>query len=268
MIKQISILGCGWLGFPLAKSLTENGFSINGSTTSVNKISILTDAKINAFLLEISEDIINGDIYSFLENSEILIIDIPPKLRGNSNENFVSKIEQLIPFIEKSTVKKVIFISSTSVYPDHNSIISEETTPQPESDSGKQLWETEQLLKKNIHFKTTIVRFGGLIGTDRHPIYFLAGKQNVENPDAPINLIHQTDCIGIINQIITSDCFGETFNAVAPFHPSRKEYYSQKAIALQLIIPEFLIEKPSYGKNISSKKIETVLNYNYKYKTL
>lgn len=268
MIKQISILGCGWLGFPLAKSLIKNGFSIKGSSTSSNKISLLTSAQVNAYLLELSGHNIKGDITSFLENSEVLIIDIPPKLRGNSNDNFVSKIEILIPYIEKSTVKKVIFISSTSVYPDDNSTIFEETTPKPESDSGKQLWETEMLLNKNRCFKTTIVRFGGLIGTDRHPVYFLAGRRNVENPDAPINLIHQTDCIGIINRIITMDCFGETFNAVAPFHPSRKEYYSQKAIALQLIIPEFLIDQPSFGKNISSEKVETVLNYSFLNKTL
>ena len=35
---QVSILGCGWLGLPLAKSLIEKGFSVNGSTTSVEKI--------------------------------------------------------------------------------------------------------------------------------------------------------------------------------------------------------------------------------------
>jgi nucleoside-diphosphate-sugar epimerase len=264
MINQISILGCGWLGFPLAKSLIGNDFSVKGSTTSKAKISLLSDAQINAYLLELSSNQIKGDVFSFLENSELLIIDIPPKLRGIANENFVSKIEMLIPFIEKSTIKKVIFVSSTSVYPDDNSIISEETIPKPESESGRQLWETEKLLQKNILFKTTIVRFGGLIGNDRHPIYFLAGKQNVENPDAPINLIHQTDCIGIIHQIIDLDCFGETFNAVAPFHPTRKEYYSQTALESRLVIPEFLIGKPSNGKTISSEKVETILNYRFK----
>jgi hypothetical protein len=34
----------------------------------------------------------------------ILIIDIPPKLRGTNKENF-GKIEALIPFIEKSTIE-------------------------------------------------------------------------------------------------------------------------------------------------------------------
>jgi hypothetical protein len=36
-----------------------------------------------------------------------------------------------------------------------------------------------------------------LIGEDK-PIKFIAGRENMDNPDAPINLIHQADCIGII----------------------------------------------------------------------
>ena len=105
-MKQISILGCGWLGFPLAKSLLQKGFSVNGSTTTLEKMAILENAGINAFQIALSEEEINGDIDSFLSHSQILIIDIPPKLRGNSNENFVAKIQNLIPFIEKSSVEK------------------------------------------------------------------------------------------------------------------------------------------------------------------
>src|SRR4051812_59143 len=117
-MKQISILGCGWLGLPLAKSLLEKGFSVKGSTTSLEKISILENNGIQAFQIELSEIEIKGEINSFLATSEILIIDIPPKLRGISSENFVQKIQNLIPFIEKSKIEKVVFISSTSVYTD------------------------------------------------------------------------------------------------------------------------------------------------------
>jgi nucleoside-diphosphate-sugar epimerase len=90
----------------------------------------------------------------------------------------------------------VLFISSTSVYNDVDAFVTEETIARPATESGKQLLETEQLLQSNINFKTTI-RFGGLIGEDRHPVKFLAGRENLENPNAPINLIHQEDCIGI-----------------------------------------------------------------------
>ena len=264
----ISVLGCGWLGLPLAKSLLEKGFSVNGSTTSLEKISVLKNAGIAPFQISLFEDKIEGKIESFLINSDILIIDIPPKLRGISNENFVGKIQNLIPFIEKSNIEKVIFVSSTSVYANDNSKTSENSIPKSDTESGKQLLQAEQLLQSHKKFQTTIIRFGGLIGDDRHPIRFLAGRKNIENPEAPINLIHQSDCIGIIQAIIKEDCWNEIFNAVSPIHPSRKEYYTQKAIELNLPLPEFDETKPSIGKLILSDKVESVLCYTFKNKML
>ena len=263
MTNQISILGCGWLGLPLANFLIKSGFVVKGSTTNLDKISILENNKIQAFQIELSEIEIKGEIDSFLKNSEILIIDIPPKLRGVSIENFVKKIQNLIPFIEKYKIKKVLFISSTSVYSDKNKIITEQTKPNPETESGKQLLESETILQSNTNFKTTVIRFGGLIGEDRHPIHFLTGRKNIENPEAPINLIHQKDCIGIIKAVIEQNCFGETFNAVAPYHPTRKDYYSKKAQQLNILAPKFEVEKNTSGKIIRSDKLITELNYNF-----
>lgn len=263
-MKNISILGCGWLGLPLAKSLIEKGFSIKGSTTSLEKISVLENAGIEAFQIEIAESGIAGNIESFLKNSEILIIDIPPKLRGTSSENFVRKIENLVPFIKKSSVEKVIFISSTAVYNDNYAVVTETTPTEPETESGKQLLETEKLFQLSMFdFSTTVIRFGGLIGEDRHPVYHLAGKQGLGNPNAAVNLIHQDDCIGIIEKIIELDSWNQTFNAVAPFHPTRKEYYTQKATELGLPLPEFSENPTSSGKIIHANLVESKLNYTF-----
>lgn len=259
----ISILGCGWLGLPLAKSLIGKGFSVNGSTTSEAKIQVLENAGINAFLIALHAGKTDGEIASFLNNSEIIIIDIPPKLRGLETESFVDKIRTLIPHIEKSAVKKVLFISSISVYADDNSTITETAKPNADSESGKQLAAAEQLLQSNPNFKTTILRFGGLIGADRHPIKFLAGRKNIENPGAAVNLINQNDCIGIIEKIIELEKWNEIFNAAAPFHPTRKDYYTQKAFALNLPVPEFEQVKSAQGKIILSTKIETLLGFNF-----
>ena len=267
-MKQISLLGCGWLGLPLAKSLLEKGFSVKGSTTSAEKILVLESNGIRPFQIELSETDIKGEIVSFLENSEILIIDIPPKLRSVTSENFVKKIQNIIPFIEKSKIEKIVFISSTSVYADDNSVITEATVPNPDTESGKQLVEVENLLQSNANFKTTVIRFGGLIGEDRHPIHFLAGRKNLENPEAPINLIHQKDCIGIIKTFFRQAQndnwnWNETFNAVTPYHPTRKEYYTEKALELHLPLPEFDETKNSIGKTILSSKVGTALNYKF-----
>ena len=262
-MQKISILGCGWLGIPLAEALIKNGFSVSGSTTSIEKISLLKNLGVEPFLLSIEGNTIKGDVLSFLKESSVLIINIPPKLRGNLADNFVEKIAVLIPFIEKSSVEKVLFVSSTSVYGDSNKTVFETTIPVPEGENGKQLFASETLLQENKNFKTTVIRFGGLIGKDRHPVTFLAGRNNLENPNAPINLIHQDDCIGIILKVFKSNFWNETLNAVAPFHPTREEYYTKKAKEFNLEPPIFNHSKPSIGKTIVSDLLENVLKYHF-----
>ncbi|WP_348824994.1 NAD(P)H-binding protein [Flavobacterium aestuarii] len=269
-MKQISILGCGWLGFPLAKALLTNGFSVKGSTTSENKLPALKSSGIKPFLVSLDSKKINGDVQDFLNGSKTLIIDIPPQLNrkkedstAENEKTFVGKIKNLIPLLEKSDVKNVLFISSTSVYGEVNGTITEETLPHPDTESGKQLLESETMLQKNHSFKTTILRFGGLIGEDRNPIKFLAGKENLENPDSCINFIHQEDCIGIILKIITTDSWNEIYNGVSPFHPTREKYYTGKAAGLNLSPPKFDHTKPSADKLISGEKAGKVLEYQY-----
>jgi nucleoside-diphosphate-sugar epimerase len=262
-MTQISILGCGWLGLPLAKSLLQNGFPIKGSTTSLEKISLLESEGITPYLVRLEEQQISASVADFLADSQILIINIPPKLRGGSTENFVAKITTLLPFIENSTVEKVLFVSSTSVYGEDNEFVSEATVLNPDSEGGRQLAIVENILQKNNRFQTTILRFGGLITDDRNPVRFLSGRENIENPDAPINLIHQDDCIGIIEKIITLNSWGETYNAVAPFHPTRQEYYTQKATELNLALPKFAALNTIVGKTILNNKLIEVLEYSF-----
>ncbi|WP_445723678.1 SDR family oxidoreductase [Flavobacterium sp.] len=278
MNKKISILGCGWLGLPLAKSLLSKDYEVNGSTTSESKLEVLKNAGILPFQVQLEEHKIIGNMEDFLKETDVLIIDIPPGLRketSTSNEmTFVNKVKTLIPFIKKSDVQKVVFVSSTSVYGDDFPIVevSEDTQPNPDTESGKQLVIAETLLQSNPHFKTTVIRFGGLLGDDRHPVKFLAGRTNIENPEAPVNMIQREDCIGIIEEILKHSEASEqhdnwewnqTFNAVSPQHPTRKAYYHKKANILNLPLPTFAENSESKGKIISSKKVETILGYSF-----
>ena len=272
--EKIAILGCGWLGLPLAKSLLSKGYEIKGSTTSESKLDVLKNAGISPFQIQLEEHQIIGNITDFLKETDVLVIDIPPGLRREFSTSlemtFVNKVKTLIPFIEKSGIQKVVFVSSTSVYGDGFQIveITEETQPNPDTESGKQLVIAETILQSNSYFKTTVIRFGGLLGDDRHPIKFLAGRTNVENPDAPVNMIQREDCIGIIEEILKQVQhdnweWNQTFNAVAPQHPTRKAYYHKKAEIFNLPLPTFAEDSESKGKIISSKKVETILGYSF-----
>ena len=230
--NKIGIIGCGWLGLPLAKLLLKKKYSIKGSTTSKEKLPILQNHKISPYLIEINESEIKGDIDSFIMDLDILIVNIPPKIKSIPKSKYSKKIESLNNLIKTNSVKKILFISSTSVYGSDQGKIDSNTVPKPNSKSGLEILKSEKILSKNEN--CTVIRFGGLIGKNRHPVYSLSKKTKVLNPEAPINLIHLEDCIQIIYSIIKKDKWGETYLGVSPYHPKRINYYNKKCKELDL----------------------------------
>jgi len=269
MNKSIAILGCGWLGMPLAKRLLEEGYSVNGSTTSKDKLPILAEAGISPFQIDLKEQSIDGDLKAFLKGIETLIIAFPPKLQKNPDANFVSKMAYFVNELVQTGVKNIIYVSSTSVFEDMQKgptgfrVITEDTQPDGTSKKARQLIEGENLLKDTTNFNTTILRFGGLIGRGRHPAKYLSGKKELKNAQAPVNLIHLEDCLAIMMLIITKERFGTIFHGVNPIHQSRKEYYQFKAEALDLEKPLFDNEAVSKGKVIYSRRLNTVLGFEF-----
>ena len=132
---MIGIIGCGWLGFPLAKSFIEKGILVKGTTTSPDKLKILKEEKIIPYWILLSEQQIQGEITDFLKDVRTLIINVPPKLRSKKSENYVAKMKMLHQQIQKSSIKNIVFISSTSVYGAIDGIVTEETRPTPNSES-------------------------------------------------------------------------------------------------------------------------------------
>jgi len=253
MAKQrISILGCGWLGIALAIDLINKGYEVYGSTTSNTKIKELADKGIKPFLIDISKTYV--DMLDFF-NSDVLIIAITP--------NNITNIINLINEIEKSKVQKVLFISSTSVYPFTNGIVTEETCT-----SNTPLAEIEKLFITNTSFKSTILRFGGLFGYDRQPGKFIKHNRPVDNPEGYINLIHRDDCIEIIEQIIKKNIWNEILNACADSHPKRRDFYLRESKKTGGSIVVFNERSDNKYKIINSQKIKTLLNYEFKYPDL
>lgn len=259
---SISILGCGWLGVPLARHFINKGWSVKGSVTSTDKFGLLRSQGILPFRIVVSDTEVLMDDPDFF-HAHVLIISIPPARTEDVEQVFPSRIRRLIPFILHSGIQKVIFISSTSVYPEQNQVAREEDQHPPDKASGKALLVAENLLKEQSSFQTTIIRFGGLIGVDRNPARFLSKAfQPIAN--APVNLIHQDDCIGIITGIIVKEIWGETFNACCPEHPMKKDFYTKAALQTGYDIPEMTAQDKAY-KMVDSSKLIRRLNYHFIY---
>jgi len=250
--KRISILGCGWLGINLAHALLRKGYIINGSTTSVNNISNLESKGITPYVVDIGN--LNNNIFHFL-SSAILIIAITSK----NIEDF----KNLISKIKESEIRKVLFISSTSVYSNTNGIVTEETNT-----NDSQLSNIEKLFETNSSFESTIIRFGGLFGYDRKPGNFISRSKEVDNPEGYINFIHRDDCIRIIELIIVRNTWNEVLNACSDSHPTRREFYLKEAKKLGITTIKFNEKSENSYKIISSQNLKSLLDYDFKYADL
>lgn len=265
VIETISVLGCGWLGLPLAEALPAKGFEVKGSVTAPEKHSLMRKMGIQPFRVIVKADHIEVDDPCFFE-TDLIILLIPPRRTDDVELRFPAQVGQVIRFLKEYAVPRVLFVSSTSVYPEIPRLMREEDATAPDKASGRALIEAEKLLTGNQAFMTTVVRFGGLIGADRDPARFLTRQKEIADGSKPVNLIHRDDCIQIIMELVRQKVWGETFNACCPVHPTRREFYGKASEISGIPAPVFKEGHSTFGKIVDSSKLTERLNYSFIYK--
>lgn len=108
-----------------------------------------------------------------------MVLNIPPGLRRGAND-YLSSLERLLPVIAASSIKRLLFISSSGVYPQSQGVVTEATSVDAPADSYSgtlAMAEQKILALANEGLKVTVIRFAGLVGPGRHPGRFLAGKK-------------------------------------------------------------------------------------------
>ena len=262
--NTIGIAGLGWLGLPLANYLDMAGYKVKGSVTSLKKAKTLQQNGIDAYAMQLNETEVSGSPKALLKGVDCLVIAIPPGLRRNSGVNHVLKMSHFLSEVISAKIKKVVLVSSTSVYGDAQGEVTDKDAPHGQTATAMQLIAVEQLFCNAPELETTIVRFGGLIGGNRQPVRYLAGRKELLGGQAPVNLIERGDCIRIISEIIKQDAFGHIFNAVHPQHPKKQDYYRSKAKELDLEAPQFRApETDAIFKKIDSIYLDLILKFEF-----
>ena len=131
-MDKIGIIGCGWLGLPLAKTLIENNYKVVGTKTSEKGVNKLNEHKITGIFFKIDNGKIFGEI-DFLKNIDQLIISIPPSIK-----KYKKTIGTLFKLVnDNENIKKVLFLSSISVYGKNENEIFESSLTNPETKNSK-----------------------------------------------------------------------------------------------------------------------------------
>ena len=261
--KHVSVIGCGWLGLPLANILIEHNFKVKGTTTTEAKVQEMQNLGIDTFSLRLPN---SAPLNKSLFDVDFVVINFPPgSEKAKKMHDYLESIEQLLDFMKfNKKLEKLIFVSSTSVYSSKLDFINESMPANPGSKSGEIIREAEiRIIDSGIPY--IILRFGGLAGPGRHPGSFLSGKTGLPNANQSINLLHQDDAIQVIISMLNIDICNEVFNVVAPIHPTKIDFYTKMADDIGLEHPEFLDESQTNKREISCSKLLRMMDFTFKY---
>ncbi|MEY3238208.1 MAG: hypothetical protein RI883_2309 [Bacteroidota bacterium] len=246
---KIAVIGCGWLGLPLAKELVKNNNFVFGSTTTINKFLELETSSIHPFEYD---GIVNKLIPVAIKESDCIIINFPP----SKSHDYPAQIEELIRQFSDNC--KIIFTSSTSVYQEIVTTVTENGLCK---EDHKVFLAEEKIRNSNKTF--TILRLAGLIGPNRHPIKFLTGKI-IDHGNMVVNLVHQHDVIAAILKVLEQNAWNKTYNICWNEHPKKAKYYLNAAEKVGIKPPVFK-NSNLQGKTINGNLIVHELDFQYKH---
>jgi nucleoside-diphosphate-sugar epimerase len=257
MNKKIAVVGFGWLGKPLGLHLLNEGYEVVGTTRSLEKKESLCSLGLKASYWDSrsSSALLEDEVTS---NTAICILNFPPG-KVNYLQEYGDHVKSVVHQFSNST--HFIFVSTTGVYPEGILDAHEDSFSWEENNTTNHISYAEQLLYQMLSDRLTIIRMAGLIGPNRHPAKFFAGRTAIANGNQPVNLIEQQDSIQIIRNVLANNYWGKIVNACASEHPTRKKYYTEACRKFGLELPEFIEE--GVGKVVNNERSKNELGMKY-----
>ncbi|PIF21372.1 SDR family oxidoreductase [Candidatus Pantoea floridensis] len=266
-MKKVAIVGLGWLGMPLAMALTTRGWQVTGSKTSPDGVDAARRCGIEAFQLVLTPELeCEAEELDTLMAVDALVVTLPASRTVKGAEDYMQAVQNVVDTALAKKVPRIIFTSSSSVYGSGEGVMKENSPLQPETVAGKTLVELENWLHDLPGTSVDIVRLAGLVGPNRHPGRFLAGKTGLENGGHAVNLVHLDDVVDAIVLLLQTPKGGHVYNLCASKHPSRDSFYPSVSKQLGLEPPTFVAEaERSAGKVVDGSKIANELGFEYTY---
>lgn len=198
---RILVLGCGYVGLPLAQELARLGHEVHAARRSPFSANGITTHQV---------DITQRDSFGSLPHEFDWIFLTASSSRGDAMMHravFTDGTHNLLNWLGNSHAR-VLFTSSTSVYPQTNGNWVDEKSPEkPSTGTAKHLAQAEEMLIESDH-SCTILRVSGIYGPERGHLYrqLLRGEAVIcEAGKRWMNMIHREDVIGAILAAIEAE---------------------------------------------------------------
>ncbi len=209
-MNKLFCFGVGFTGLQTCEYFNDQKWITSGTTRDRNK-------KVNPNIELIEYNPNKGKVYlsESLASSKILLISIAPDKNGDVV--LKSNYEDIANAL-KTSVKRVIYLSTTAVYGDANgSTVDEKYKINPQSDRAKSriLAESQWTdLCDKFGVTLNILRLSGIYGTGRNQIRNLINgtAKRIIKEGHVFNRIHVVDIARIIYMLSVSDIKSDIFN--------------------------------------------------------
>jgi nucleoside-diphosphate-sugar epimerase len=296
---RVLIVGCGYVGLPLATELARLGHQVFGlrrsasSDVELQRLGITplhADITQPATLVSLPRDfdwvvncVASGgggvDEYRqlYLEGMRNLIAWLIPGSAGFQSAS--SAANPTATRRQDAGAPRLVYTSSTGVYGQNDGSLVDETSPtEPASETARVLVEAEQVLLaagREKHFPAMILRAAGIYGPGRGYLLkqFLRGEARIEGAGArTLNMIHRDDLIRAIIAALERGRAGELYNAVDDEPVSQLEFYQWLAAKLGKPLPTTMPEDAAAprkrgltNKRIANRKLKAELRFTFTY---
>lgn len=277
---RVLIVGCGYVGVPLAGELARQGHEVFGLSRSDG-----TGAELKSFgATPLIADITKPATLAPLPSVYDWVVNCVASSGGEAaayREVYLQGTRNLIEWLSAAPPRKFVYTSSTSVYGrTDGSSVTESSVAEPASKTSKILVETENVLlaaAARSGFPAVILRVAGIYGPERGHWFkqFLKNEAVIEGTGGRIlNMIHRDDVVGAIIAALEHGKSGQIYNASDDEPVSQLKYFEWLAEKLRRPLPPFSAEdrqtfrkRGVTSKKVSNHRLKTELEYKFKYPT-
>jgi nucleoside-diphosphate-sugar epimerase len=227
------IVGCGYLGLRVAKRWRQSGDSVLVLSRQPKILKKRADELGVAGLEVLKGDLTVPTSLPELPPADTVLISVGmDRSRYHYiRQVYVEGLKNLIPRLSLQT-RSIIYISSTGVYGKvedcRDGWIDEDSTAIPIRAGGIACLKAEQVLRgSSFSDRTTILRFAGIYGPGRIPLYDAVLSRQWERLSANgfLNLIHVDDGARVIERISSERCRRQLFLVSDGRPVPRREFY-------------------------------------------
>jgi len=253
MPNQTLIIGCGYIGLPLALYLQSQGHEITGWVHSEVSAESL---KAQPFHRLVVGSVASPGVWDQALPAYDVVIHCASSRRGGVaayEEVFLRGVAMMNAHQPRA---RRLFVSSTSVYGQtKGEVVTEESESEPVTDTGRILRVAELAA---LVEGAMVVRSAGIYGPERGVLWekFRRGEAVIEGDGLRwINQIHQRDLVGALAHLISHGEPGQIYNACDDMPVTQLDFYTWCAEQLHKPLPPHGAVNPNRKRGLTNKRV-------------